>query len=174
MSAFALIMEGMARTNDTEDQQLGLQRFTEAIELAPNNPMAWLFQARYHAMADNGKAAATCVEHALKLSPIGPQQYLFENIGAMAYSANEEYEKALELIESSIVRNDQHKSSLRSRSVILSMMGRQKEANASMQELLKLDPQITVQSYLKNHPATRFQSGQRWANALRKSGMPEK
>lgn len=174
MCAFSLTMEGMARNNASGDQEVGKLKFSEAIEIEPNNAMAWLCLARHHSFIDQSASATKIAEHALSLSPIGPQQYLFDTIASTAYLAAGDYAKSLKLIERSLDSNVAHKSSLRVRAIALELMGKHTEATHTMDWLLQLDPSFSVAQYRKNHPAADSNNGKIWCEALARAGLPLK
>ena len=52
-------------------------------------------------------------------------------------------------------------------------LGQVDAARKSAQELLKLQPTMTVSGWLKNSPAAGYQIGRTAAEVLRKAGIPE-
>ena len=52
-------------------------------------------------------------------------------------------------------------------------LGRFDDARQSAQELLKLQPSMTVSGWLKGSPAAGYEIGRTAAGVLRKAGIPE-
>ena len=57
-------------------------------------------------------------------------------------------------------------------SVALSLAGRMDEARAAVQNLLKLDPTLTVRSFLQQYPGRDTAHAARFAAALGSAGVP--
>lgn len=171
--SFSLAIDGMIQNNARKTFPVASSRFEEAIAINPNNAMAWLLRGRLNAFVGNGPEAVACADRALALSPIDPYAYFYDSLAATAYLADGRYEKSLELADRSLAANPRHTSTLRLRAVTLDLMGREEEARRSVAELMRLEPKLTVRSYLQNHPAADHSTGRTWADALRRSGLPE-
>lgn len=171
--SFSLAIDGMIQNNVRRTFPVAAARFEEAIAIDPNNAMAWLLRSRLNAFVGNGKDAVTCADRALALSPIDPHSYFFDNLAATAYLADGKYDKSLEFADRSLAANPRHTSTLRVRAVALDLVGRGDEARQTVSDLLRLEPGLTIKSYLQNHPAADFETGRTWADALRRAGVPE-
>jgi TolB-like protein/tetratricopeptide (TPR) repeat protein len=167
--SFSLTIQGLIQHNNFSEAFL---RFEEAIDLDPNNALAWIFKSRLHSFSGEGALAVECADRARKLSPIDPQKYLFDCVAATACVANNELERALSFANQSLRTKRKNASALRARTVTLDLMGRAKEARATVCELMRVEPSLTVQSYLNNHPAAEYSIGRQWANSLRRAGVP--
>ena len=166
-------MDGLVHNNLLKQFDTAFNRFDQAVELNPNDALAWLLKGTLHAFLDEGEKAVAFTERARSLSPLDPYKYYFDSLSATALIADEQYEKALIIAENSLKANNRHTSTLRSKIVALHSLGRSEEAAATAKELLKLEPNLTVSGWLNKHPAATFQTGQNWANALKASGVPE-
>ena len=170
--AFSLAVDGFIQNNLAKRFDIASARFDEAIELDPNNALAWLLKGNMHAFVDQGREAVSCTDRARRLSPLDPYKYLFDTLAATARLALRDYAGALELAQQSLKANRRHISTLRVRTIALQSLGHTEEASASASELIRLQPSLTVEGYLKDHPAAAFATGREWAEALRKSGIP--
>ena len=65
-----------------------------------------------------------------------------------------------------------HPSTMRAMTIAQVLSGRVEDARETVKELLVVEPNITVTSYLKNNPGGHFPIGQIWADALRQAGVP--
>lgn len=171
--SFSLAMSGMVNNSPGHDFSKASSLLSQARSLEANNALAWLLQGRLFAFAGDGKQAVAHADHALKLSPGGPQAYFFDNIAATACVANGEYNRAITLIDRSLAKNRHHRSSLRVKVVAQEMQGDAQNAQGTMQHLRALDPDLTVKKYLKSHPAGDLPTGIEWANSLSRAGLPE-
>jgi hypothetical protein len=90
----------------------------------------------------------------------------------MAYLAAGDWQKALELADRSMTKNDRHLSTLRARICALHFLGREVEARAVATDLLRRQPDFTVSSYRRSHPAANFKIGQNLTAAFAAAGIP--
>ena len=170
--AFALAVDGFVENNLIKRFDVAALRFDEALELDPNNALAWLIKGNMHAFVDEGKEAVICTDRARRLSPLDPHKYFFDSLGATARLASRDFEGALDLANRSMKANRRHASTLRVRTIALQCLNRGEEASAAAADLMRLQPTLTVEGYLKDHPAAAFATGREWAEALGKSGIP--
>jgi hypothetical protein len=52
-------------------------------------------------------------------------------------------------------------------------LGLEEDARKTVQELRRLEPALTVDSYLQRTPAAPYRTGEEWSNALRQAGLPD-
>ncbi|SIO01353.1 hypothetical protein [Vannielia litorea] len=171
-NSFALTMDGLVNNNLLKRHDVAMRRFDEAIEIDPNNALAWLLKGVLHAFTDDGERAVTFTNRARALSPLDPQAYYFDSLSAAARLTAQDFEGALELADRSMRANRRHVSTLRARIVALYYLGRMEEARDTAEALLRADPGFNIRGYLRNHPAAEFNAGQSWALALREAGIP--
>ena len=69
--------------------------------------------------------------------------------------------------------NRTHASTLRAMAIAQWELGRGDEARKTVQELMKLEPALTVTKYLQRSPASGYETGRIWSSALRNAGVPE-
>ncbi|WP_419905187.1 hypothetical protein [Kiloniella sp.] len=171
--SFSLAVDGLAQITLYKDFDLAFKRYDRAVDLNPNDALAWLLKGTSHAFRDEGDRAVAYTQRARSLSPLDPYKYYYESLSATALISNQQYEEALKFAESSLLENRRHVSTLRAKTMALQFLGREQEAAVAAKELLIIDPNLTVSGYLKNHPASEFSTGQEWANSLRAAGIPE-
>lgn len=171
-SAFCLTIDGFVHNNLLRRLDVASQRYDQALSLNPNESLSWLLLGALQAFEGQAKSAIESAEKARRLSPIDPFQYYYESLSATAYLAGERYEDALTLAESSWARHDRHVSTLRAKITALHYLGRTAEARAAGAELLRRQPQFTVDAYRGAHPAGQHELGRRVAAALSAAGIP--
>ncbi|MBY6152171.1 tetratricopeptide repeat protein [Vannielia litorea] len=171
-NSFALTMDGLVNNNLLRRHDVAMRRYDEAIEIDPNNAMAWLLKGTLHAFTDDGARAITFTDRARALSPLDPHGYFFDALGAAAKLSGGDYQGALELADRSIRANRRHVSTLRARIVALYHLDRIEEARESAETLLRADPGFNIRGYMRDHPAAEFEIGRVWAQAMREAGIP--
>ncbi len=147
--------------------------FDQAVECNPNNSLAWLLKGVMHSFQGQGQLAVAGVERAKRLSPLDPRRGYYDALAVAAYLSADEFDKAVTHAQQSLKINRNFTSALRALAVAQSLSGRMKEARNTVEELRRLEPALTTSQYLNRHPAGDNPTGRRWADALRKAGLPE-
>ena len=171
--ATSLTIDGMIQGDRKDDMSLSLARFQAATEADPNQGLAWLMFSRMNSFQGNGAQALDFAGKARRLSPIDPHGYFYDIMHAMAYVVNGDFTAATKLAQRSLRLNPRHISSYRVLAMAQQMAGQGDDARQTVKALLRLEPGLTEQSYLANHPAGRLQTGRDWAKALRDAGVPK-
>ncbi|GAB5374988.1 MAG: hypothetical protein AcusKO_14500 [Acuticoccus sp.] len=171
--AFSLTIDGLVRNNLLKRPDESQECYDRALEVDPNNALAWLLTGTLNAFVGKGDIAVQQATRALALSPLDPHLYFFESLAATCHLTAFDFEKALELADRSMISNRRHASTHRVRTIALYGLGRYDEARQSAQELLRIEPGLTVENYLRNHPAALYPTGKYWAKALGESGIPK-
>lgn len=171
-NTFALTIDGVVHNNLLMRMDKASERFEAALDLNPNESMAWLLSGVLEAYRDQGADAVLRTEKALGLSPVDPFGYFFDSLASTAYLAAGDWEHALMLADRSMTKNDRHLSTLRARICALHFLGRSEEARTTAADLLRRQPDFTVSSYRRNHPAAHFKIGQNLTAAFTAAGIP--
>jgi adenylate cyclase len=171
--SLALTMDGFVHTNLLKRLDIAEERYEHALEVNPNDSLAWLLKGTLHAFKAEGKAAVESTEQALRLSPLDPLRYFFESLAATAALSNDAYERAIELAKTSLRGNRTHTSTLRALAIAQAQLDRIGDAQHTVSELLRLEPNFTVAKYLERHPSSAYETGRVWSEALRRAGVPE-
>lgn len=170
--AFCLTIDGFAHNNLLRRLDIAETRYNLALKSNPNSALSWLLKGALHAFRDEGESAVQATSRARKLSPLDPFSYFYDSLNATAHLAEGNYKQSLELADRSLVANNRHISTLRTKIVALHGLGRHEEAKRAAQELLARQPDFTVAAYRKNHPAGDFAFGRRAAAAFGAAGIP--
>jgi class 3 adenylate cyclase/TolB-like protein len=171
--SLALTIDGFVHTNLLKRLDIGLDRYDLALQVNPNESLAWLLKGTLHAFKGEGALAMEGTERALVLSPLDPLRYFYESLAATAAHSAGRYERAIELAQRSLRVNRVHPSTYRALAIAQSQLGRLDDARRTVGELLKLQPNLTVSNYLESNPSGSFETGKVWAEALRRAGVPE-
>ena len=109
---------------------------------------------------------------AMELSPLDPQRYYFESLGATAELSAHQYENAERLARSSLALNRMHPSTWRVLTIALVCQGRMDEAREALGTLRQLEPSLTVEKYVARMPNGQLDAGRQWAHCLALAGLP--
>lgn len=171
-SSLALTVDGFTQCNLAKDFDLALLRYTRALEINPNNSLAWLLLGMLYAFKGQGDLAVQAVTRARRLSPLDPWRFFYDSLTASAYLSAGQYEQAEKFARQSLRLNSSHVSTHRVLTIALAMGGDLAAANAAGTTLRAMDPALTVSSYLANSPGVQFGIGRTFADALKAAGIP--
>jgi adenylate cyclase len=171
--SLALAIDGFVQTNLLKRLDLARERYERAIDTNPNDSLAWLLKGTLHAFKGEGKLAVDGTEHAMRLSPLDPLKYFYDSLAATAALSAGQYSRAIELAQRSLRANRTHTSTLRALTIAQMQLGRVDDARATARELMRLEPRLTVKKYLERSPASNFDTGRVWSEALRVAGVPD-
>lgn len=171
-NAHAMATQGFAATHFLRDFTLARQRLDAAIAVDPSCAWAWLYRGALHAFTADGAAAERDCAEALACSPLDPMRHFFLSISATAAFTNRRYDSAVELARASRRHDRYHASTVRVLAMSLALGGRLEEARGVAEELLRIEPHLTVQRYLQRTPSAGFEVGERCAEGLRLAGVP--
>lgn len=172
--SLALTVDGFVRTNLLKRFDEAEASYRHALRVNPNESLAHLLLGTLHAFKGDGAEAVRETDQALRLSPIDPMRYFYESLAATAYHSAGRYERAIELARSSVRANRFHQSTWRAMAIAQVLSGQMDEARETVQELRKLDPKLTVETYLESNPGGALETGKRWAEALALAGLPRR
>lgn len=168
-SSLALAIKGHVQchlgTQLDESRQLLLQ----ATEANPNDHNAWLYAGFWSTMWGDPADAVRESERALELSPLDPQRFFIEMLVAHSYLTVNDLSKTIEMCQRSLRRNRYYLATLRVLLTAQYESGQVSEAKATLQTLLALQPDLTLQaflSYAKDNPLRR-----RVASAMQALGL---
>ncbi len=168
---FALTIDGVVMNNLFQRLDTAAHRFDAALDLNPNESLAWLLSSVLAAYRDDGAAAVSRAEQAIRLSPVDPFGYFYDSMASTAYLAAEDWTRALDFADRSLVRNDRHTSSLRVKICALHHLGRGQEARDAAEDLKRRQPGFSVAQYRRTHPAAEARVGQNVVSALLQAGL---
>ena len=170
--ALAMAVEGFVHCHLLKNLDVAQERCEDALAANPNESLAWLYKGAVHAFRGEGTEATNAAQRALALSPLDPQRYYFESLAAPAAIAAEDFHGAQRLAQSSLRLNRMHSSTWRMLIVALVEQGKLPQAKSALTQLLRVEPCLTVESYLRRMPNGESPIGKRWARALATAGLP--
>ncbi len=170
-SSLALAIKGHAMCHLGADLDVSRRYLTDATDMNPNEPMAWLYSGFWSAMWGNPSDAVNDSEKARKLSPMDPQRFYLEMLAANSYLVADRHKEAIELCLLSLKRNRYHVSTLR---VLLTAQVESnliREAEETFKQIRAIQPNLTLRGFLaySSQSALRI----RGAAALKAMRLPD-
>jgi class 3 adenylate cyclase/tetratricopeptide (TPR) repeat protein len=170
--ALALATEGFVYCHLLKDLDTARQRCDEAVDANPSHALGWLYRGTVNAFKGEGDAAVDATRRAMELSPLDPQRYYFESLGATAELSAHQYVNAERLARSSLALNRMHPSTWRVLTIALVCQGRMDEAREALRNVRQLEPALTVDRYVARMPNGQLDTGRQWAHCLASAGLP--
>jgi len=171
-SSFALTISGLVKGFFLQDLRGADECYERAIQLNPNEPLAWLYTGTLRAWQGRGKEAANAATRALELSPLDPMRYYIESLAASAMLSAGELDKAIQLCLSSLSGNITHTSTHRVLAIAQVMSGQLDEAQITAKRLMQIEPHLTADAFLSRYPGREDQHAGVYAEALLRAGVP--
>ncbi|MBS0123124.1 tetratricopeptide repeat protein [Thetidibacter halocola] len=168
----ALAIDANILTVLDRDFDLAEKRFAAAQAINPSSAMISYLASVLATFRGDGARAVELADRGYALSPRDPREPFFQTLSAGSYVAGGRYDRAVEMAEASIRHNPNHLSAHRCRVIGLQLAGRGNEARVAAKELMRLDPDMCVSGYLRQHPAGHTEAGRLWADALAEAGVP--
>ncbi|EPX77421.1 hypothetical protein [Litoreibacter arenae] len=172
-SSFSLVIDGLANNYLPPQMDVASQRYDNAISINPSESLSWLLRGALLAFQGDGAKAIVAAEKARRLSPLDPFAYYYDSLLSTAYAAAGKYDRALNLADASLARNDRHLSTLRVKIIALHYLDRGEQARSTAAELLRRSPTFSLDAYKKAHPAAKSGLGDKIISALTAAGIPE-
>jgi adenylate cyclase len=142
-----------------------------AVELNPNGAEVHAQLALMHIHSDETELAIKLLKRAFRLNPIPPPHYY--DFLAMAHMNNGKYEKAIELSEKGLRDNPDQIGIYFTLTACYSALNRIEEAHNTVDEILRINPNFSLEYYSKTLPYKNQETLDKYIDALRKAGLPE-
>jgi adenylate cyclase len=148
----------------------GITACERAVALNPNHTHSLFFLGIALSVTDRPHEAIPYFEKALRLNPLDPAPALF-GLGD-TYRVLGRYEEAIPKLKKALTRRPKSFPTLLNLAACYSALGREEEAHAVVEQILKLNPEFSLERFAK----TMLHRGavkERYLAALRKAGLPE-
>ena len=172
MEAMAFAVQGHAAAYLHKDFDLAFECFETALQLNPNSARAWLWNASAHGWTGDGAKAVKKINRAMALSPYDPLTYAYSASASLAYLADQQYDRAIEFALRSIRDNRSYTAAYKLLIPALVLAGREIEARAPANQLLTLEPGLTVERFRRRFPGGGRPIGEICCDALAIAGVP--
>jgi TolB-like protein len=167
MAAFAIwnmaAVSGRARARDL---------FRRSLLLNPNSAMALTLAGWIEVMCGNGSEGRGMVIRAQQLNPRDPRGWLMSGVMAVADLIDENDLGAIGWAELALAQNRRFAVTLRVLAVANVRLGRLKQAREAVDDLLAIEPNLTISRFFARIPFPVEKSAKIYAEALAIAGLP--
>lgn len=171
--AVALCTAGDALADVVGDLDAAAALTDRALVLNPNLAWALLFSGWVKVALGEPDVAIERVARALRLSPHDTQIFSMQAATAYAHFFAGRYDEALSWAETAVREQPNFLLSTCMAAASGALAGRPAEAEKAMVRLRQLDPALRISNLEDLFPIRRSADFARWADGLRKAGLPE-
>jgi TolB-like protein/DNA-binding SARP family transcriptional activator len=168
----AFAVRGHAAAYLHRNFDLAFSCFDKALEINPNSARAWLWNASAHAWTGDGPHAVEKITRAMALSPYDPLVCAYSGSASAAYLADHQYLRSVEFGLRCIRDNKAYSAAYKTMIPALVMAGHEDEARAQLQQLLRLEPDFTVETFRDRFPGGNGLIGELCCDGLARAGAP--
>jgi adenylate cyclase len=143
--------------------------YKRALELSPNHgPGHYLVGMALNYAGEPEKAISYC-EEGLRLDPLSPTYCLWGL--AMAYRLTGRYEDAISSLKEALHHAPRTLWAYPELAACNAALGRQNEARAAVGEIMRLNPEFSLEDYVGTQPYKNPDQAKRFSDLLRKAGL---
>jgi TolB-like protein/class 3 adenylate cyclase len=154
------------------DHEKAIEISRRALKMNPNYAGAYEMLAGVLFNAGRYEEAIPLHEKAGRLNPFPPAKY-YRNSGLYYWFAGR-YEDAIAASKKALHLNPDDITTFRNLVAIYATIEQEEEARAAAAEVLRLDPSFTIEREFKNMGWKDREGMERYMDALRKAGLPER
>lgn len=147
----------------------GILEAEKGVSLEPNSDMAQNYLGLTLRFGGRSEEAIPIIKKAIRLSPFNQSAYLF-NLG-LSYLNCGQYEEAIEVSKKATIQEPNSLFAHVALTAAYSLSGRDENARKAASELLRIDPNFSVENYSKTLPYKNQADRELVINALRKAGL---
>jgi TolB-like protein/DNA-binding SARP family transcriptional activator len=171
--AVALSTAGIALCYVVGNHGDGAVLTERALQLNPNSAWAWLFSGWVKVWSGEPDAAIERVARAMRLSPNDSQIFSMQAATAAAHFFAGRYAEALAGAEMAAREKPALVVATCVAAAGAALADRFQEARSAMARLRQIDPGLRISNLQDSFPIRRQEDFARWADGLRKAGLPE-
>ena len=171
--AVALCAAGAALVVVVGDFGDGPALIDRSLALNPNLAWIWHFSALARAFLGDPETALDHVARAMRLSPQDPQMFGMQVVAAWAHFLAGRDEQALSWAEAALRQQSNFFMAACVAAAAGGQAGKAAEAEKAMARLCQINPALRLSNLKDALPFGRPQDYDRWAEGLRKAGLPE-
>jgi TolB-like protein len=146
--------------------------FRRALLINPNSATALTLAGWVETMCGNQGVGRGMAVRAQQLNPRDPRAWLTSGVLALASLVDEDYANAVTWAERALAQNRHFAVALRVLAVSHVKLGELGQAKKDVQELLALEPDLTVSDFLARTPFPLMRMAETYAKALKAAGLP--
>jgi tetratricopeptide (TPR) repeat protein len=147
-----------------------------SLEANPNSAMALAMTGAVEMAMGNTAKAFELIERARRLSPRDPRDWFMLTALAGACTFEGRYAEAVVWAEKALIQNRRFAPALRQLAFALVMTGQKERAHEIVQEVLKIEPGLSISRLRLRVPFGRDPANPYWqsiSEALRSAGLPD-
>jgi adenylate cyclase len=171
--ALALCTAGIALGYVVGDLDDGAALIDRALQLNPNLVWAWHYSGWIKVWQGEPEVAIERFARAMRLSPQDPQIFNIHAATALAHFFASRYAEALSWAGMAIREQPHPLIASCAAAASAALTGQMEEAQKAMMRVRKLDPSMRLSSLKELFPIRRSEDYARWAEGLRRAGLPE-
>jgi adenylate cyclase len=156
----------------TKQYDKGIAQAEKAVALNPNSAESHYRLGKTLSLAGRWEESIPEYKKAIRLNPIPPNMYLW-SLG-LSYCWMGQYEEAITWGEKAIRQEPNSLLAHTVMTVIYILSGREDEARVEAAEVLRINPKFSVKKYEKRASYRKKADNERYIDALRKAGLPDK
>src|SRR5215813_10678204 len=154
---------------------VGAALLDRALLIDPNLARGWLHSGWSKVWLGDPERAIEHFVQAIRLSPIDPRTFFMQEGIAVAHFFAGRHVEALSWAKMALRELPDSHGGLRIAAASCALVGRDEEAKKLIERLLEIDPALRISRLLQNvlGPYRHPEHAEKYANALRKAGLPE-
>ncbi len=168
-----LMQAGLTAVLLENDFDTATSLIDRSLSINPNSVRAWAASGMLRNILADTNAAIEHAERAMRLSPLETAIWVLYGVLATAHMQEQRYEDAASWARKSI---RQHRYNLPAYHVLAAScvhLSQLDEAKETIQQLLDLDPELTVTRLQQIYPVAKYKNLDSFLDGLRKAGLPE-
>jgi adenylate cyclase len=171
--AVALSAGGFTLAFVVGDLENGIACIDRALALNPSMASAWTFSGWVRVHLGDHDVALQHFARSMRLSPFDPLMFATQGGIALAHLLAGRYDEASSWAEKSLREDANYNAALRILVASSALAGRPEKAHSTMVRLCAIDPMLRISDLKDLPPLRRPQDAARFAEGLRKAGLPE-
>ena len=171
--AVALYSGGFALTRVAGDLDASADIIDRALALDPNLAEGWHLSGWVRIYLGEAELAIEHMAHAMRLNPLDPLIFGMQNGTAAAHFLACRYDAASAWAERALRINQSYSPAMRVGAASHALTGRLAEASKLMAEMRRIDPELRISNVAELVPFRRPEDVARYAEGLRRAGLPE-
>ena len=150
-----------------------MEQAERAISAAPNDAIAWCAKGRVLQFSGKANQAIIANEMALRLNPVGPNNWIIEWGLTISHYFERDYGAAVEAAQSAIRHHPEVASPYRWLAAALGQLGRTDVALEALRKAIEMSPQ-SFKFYVHSRPSWfRPEDHEHMLDGLRKAGWDD-
>jgi TolB-like protein len=171
--AVALARGGHALAYVVADLDAGAAYTDRALVLNPNFAVGWMLSGLVSVYRGEPDLAIERLARAVRLSPLDPLTFVAQTAHAMAHFFAGRLDEASSWAGKVLRDHPDYQLALRIFAAANALTGKRDEARQAVERLRQLDPALRISNLKDRYPLRRPEDFARWAEGLRRAGLPE-